>query len=755
MAKAFCISVELANKLKTAAKAGEIDIAKMYAMDSATRRGLFEKYVDKATAREINTGFEKAMVSTQKTALKKWAESTFTSSEKKTARFKDVLTKIEELDKAGVLTANDQNGFLEDLVFSKLGATVTSEESAMISKISKKLQAASTERTEFGTPTLEYFKARKEMEDYLDSITPSSNLKVATSVIARGTMLASIKSPMLNIESNTIQGLTQAFARRLENRKLGGANNAFAIKYAAFVNKVFKETGFDISRMISLDADRTIKGEERTTTQGKGVVRKLGRVYEDLVFKKLLSAPDTFFASMAFADRANIESTKIAQGEGLKGQALKDRSLQIFKDATSINPETPEGQAVRASGIADATYTTYTNDSLYADAALGIRKVFNTLSGDLRFGDQIMPFVKTPANVIGAGVDATGVLLPPKTMLRVIKTLNAIKSGESAKEAFGNNFKGFTKDVVRAGLGMTFAFMLASLFKPEDYIGEYPITEKERRLLELKRATTNSVKIGDKWISMDYFGPLGAPFIGLMYAKKYGKDLPSSIWEYYKGVGRQTAKLPGFDEFYNTVESLRQTAPGKNKSLSDEMRDIGNFALSFVRARTVPALLGDIAKGTDTAERKVDSKDAFAGFKAGIPGLRQDLPEKTDVFGATINTEGILSVLSFGSRVKTASNDPMTLELSRLQKVGQLPSITDVEKTSSRAKELQAQIGDPKFQRAKKEYGQAMKLQMQKTISSNAYKKASDDKKKELLEDIKDKEFDRMLKRYGYKKPKK
>jgi len=755
MAKAFCISKELANKLKTAAKAGEIDIAKMYEMDSAGRRGLFEKYVDKNTAREINTGFEKAMVSTQKTALKKWAESTFTSTEKKTAKYKDVLSKIDELDKAGLLTTSENNGFLEDLVSSKLGATVTSEETAKISELSKKLQATVGDRTEFNTPTLEYFKARKEMDDYLDSITPSSKLKVFTSVIARGTLLASPKTSGLNIESNSIQGLEQAFARRIENRRLGGVNNAFSLKYIAFVNKVFKETGYDISRMLTIDAERTIKGEERTTTQGKGLVRKIGRVYEDIVFKKMLSAPDTFFASMAFADRANIESTKIAQGEGLKGQALKERSLQIFKDATSISPETPEGQAVRASGIADATYSTYTNDSLYADATMGIRKVFNTLSGDLRLGDQIMPFVKTPANVIGAGVDSTGVLLPPKTMLRAIKTLNAIKSGESVKEAFGNNFKGFTKDIVRAGLGITFAFMLASLFDPEDYIGEYPASEKERRLLELKRATTNSVKIGDKWVSMDYFGPLGAPFIGLMYAKKYGKNLPSSIWEYYKGVGRQTAKLPGFDEFYDTIESLKQSSPGKSKSLSDEIRDVGNFALSFVRARTIPSIIGDIAKGTDTAERKVDSKDAFAGFKAGIPGLRQDLPEKKDVFGKTISTEGIVSVLAFGSRVKTAGNDPVVKELTRLEQVGQLPSITDVEKTSDRAKQLKTQIGDTKFQKAKTEYGQNMNKRIEQTIRTTSYKKTSDDEKKKMLEKIKDEEFDKILKRYGYRKPKK
>lgn len=755
MAKAFCISVELANKLKAAARAGEIDIAKMYNMNSEKRRALFEKYVDKGTAKEINTGFETAMISTQKTALKKWAESVFTASEKKTAKYKDVLSKIDELDKTGLLTPNSENGYLEDLVSSKLGATVTSEEAAKISKLSKRLQETASERTQFNTQTLEYFQARKEMDDYIDSITPSSQLKVASSVIARGTLLASFKSPLLNIESNTIQGLNQAFARRLENRKLGGVNNSYATKYALFVQKVFSKTGYDISRMVTLDTERTLHGEERVTTQGPGATRKVARIYEDLIFKRLLSGPDTFFASIAFADRANIESTKIAQSQGLKGKALQEKALTIFKDATSLEPKTPEGEAVRSSAIADAMYTTYTNKSAYSDIALGIRNLLNAASKDARLGDQLMPFVKTPANVIGAGIDSTGILLPPKTLLRMIKTMNDIKSGESVGSAFGNNFRGMTKDVVRAGLGITFAFMLSSLFNPEDYIGEYPVTEKERKLLELKRATTNSVKIGNKWISVDYFGPLGAPFIGLMYAKKYGKDLPTGIWEYYKGVGRQAAKIPGFEQLYDTVELLRQGTPGAGKSLNDEMRDVGNFVLSFVRARTIPSLIGDIAKGTDTVDRKVDSKDAVAGFKSGIPGMRQQLPEKRDVFGTAISTEGIMSVLAFGSRVKTASNDPVVKELSRLEQVGQLPSITDVEKTSDRAKQLKVQIGDDKFQRAKQEYGKSMKTKFEQTMKSNSYKKASDDEKKTSLQKIKDDEFDRMLKRYGYKKPKK
>lgn len=750
-----CITKRLAEQLKVAVKAGKINVAKMYEMTSKERRALFEHYVDTETASFVNGKFEEAMVSTDVNALKTWAKQTFNIKEKKSGKYNDVLKKIEDLKELGVLDPEKSTGFLEDLVASKLGATVTAEEAKIISEKSAKLQEQAGKKSQFGTPTLEYFEARREMENYMDSIVPSSRLRVATSVIARGTMLLSFKSPLLNIESNSVHGLIQAFERRLNTRKLGGANNKYAREYIGFVNKVYSKTAYDISRMQTLETESQIRGEEITKTQGEGKTRALGRFYEDLIFRKMQGAPDVIFSSLAFADRANIESTKIAQSLGLKGDEMSGKALEIFKDATSIEPTTEEGKAVRESAMADAFYSTYTNKSAYSDFALGIRKLFNLASGDMRVGDQIMPFVKTPANVIGAGIDASGVLLPVQTVARMAKAIKAIHAGEPLKEALGESFAGFAKTVIRSGLGLTFAWLISNLFKPEDFIGEYPVSDKERQLLALKNATTNSVRIGGKWWSLDYFGPLGAPIVGMLYAKKYGTDLPNTVWEYYKGVGRQAAKIPGFEQFYDTIEGLKGAAPGTGKKVDEELKELANFAVSFVKSRTIPALIGDVAKGTDTAERVASKEDILSQVKTGIPGVRQSLPEKKDVFGETVTTEGIISVLFAGSRLKTAKDSPVISELDRLSTTGNLPSITDVEKTSSRAKELKAQIGEEKFTQAKTKFGQALNKRIQQVITTSTYRNAIDEKKKTIIDNIKSKEFEKMLRGAGYKKPKK
>ena len=92
--KILCIPVEIADKLKSIAQKGEFDIEKMYEMDSASRRALFEKHVSKDLAKFINGEFEKAMISDSTNALKRWAEKTFNVASKKRVYIKMYLLKL-------------------------------------------------------------------------------------------------------------------------------------------------------------------------------------------------------------------------------------------------------------------------------------------------------------------------------------------------------------------------------------------------------------------------------------------------------------------------------------------------------------------------------------------------------------------------------------------------------------------------------------------------------------------------------------
>ena len=752
MSKGFCLPAELADKLIDGAKNGEIDIAKMYVMTSAERNTLFQKWLDKKSAEKINASFEEAMISEQKTALRSWAKKVFsTDTTAGKAKAEGLEGTINRLSDLGVLTPANSETYLADLVSQSLGATVTAEEAKVIDEKSAKIRSFANQKNEFGLPTMEYLTAKKEMQDYLDSVHPSSRLKVITSLIGRGSMLFSIKSPLVNIESNTVQAILKGTDRRILNKTFKGDNADYAGGYVKYIVDAFNKTGYDLSRMTTLKSDQLVRGERFTTAQGKGFVRKVGRFYEDFVFKKLMGTPDVVMSAIHFADSANLISTVIAKAEGLNGDARKSRALEIFKDATKINPETKEGQKVRDIAIQDAEASTYTEKSKYSDFALGIRNALDSVSGDFMLGEQAMPFVKTPANVVGAGVDRSGVLIPVELGVRLVKALDNIRKGEAPTEATRKAFDGLLAKLITAGLGLTVAYLLSLLFKPEDFIGEYPTSKKEQELLELRKAGTNSIKIGDHWISMDYFGALGSPFVGMMYAKKYGKDPKGYVYNYYVGVARQLSKLGGLVDISNIYSSLTSTPFGDTATLA---KNAEKSFIDYVSSRTIPALVSDVAKATDTKERVTSSDNLLSSVTSKIPVLREGLPVKRTVLGKEIPTEGFASTMLFGSRLSTSDSSPVIDELVRLDSVGKLPSITDYAKTSTAMLNLKKQIGEKAYYDAETYLGENLQTAFDREMKTGGYKSSDDDEKAKLLDNLKGDVLANTLLKFHYKKPK-
>lgn len=736
--RVFCIPPSIAENMKKAVRNGDIKVKDLYEMSTLERRGVFEKFATKELAQNINTAFEKAIVSKQQDALKKWAESVFTPQQKTKSEYKSVIEKINDLENLGVLNDVNSKNFLGDLVANKLGVEVTPAEIKTITEKANKLEAEFEKKTEDGIPSVDYWVARKEMDDYIHSLVPAHPLKVATSISGRGAMLLSIKSPLTNIISNTVMGAVQGLERRMASGTYKGLNNEFALQYVKKVNDIYAKSGFDISRMESLASNQVRLGEEIVSAQGPGKVRAVGRWYEDVVFKKLMGGPDTASSSVAFADSANLASTKLSGGS-------KAKALEIFKDATSLEPKTVEGEIVRSQAIADARYSTYTNKGGYSDLAMAIRSALNNATGNLRLGDQLMPFVKTPANVLQAGIDAAGVGFF-KGFARLPKALAEMKVGNKAP------MEDVVRLFVRSGLGMTLATTLVYMFNPDDFVGEYDsLSQKERDLANLKNAPYNSIKMGDKYVSLDYFGPLAASFVGLMYARKYGDTLPEKVFQYGRGVATQAVKVPGLREFSELVGNISDAV--KRGDLAASTQGLANEVVAYIRARVVPAIVNDFAKGTDENERQTD-KGALSKLKATIPGVRQTLPEKIDqTSGETMKTEGLISTLLFGSRVKTAKDNPVVNEINRLHGTDNTPVTMNIEKASSRFKELKKQIPQEQFQEALVFYGSNYKAKAERAIGGSVYQSKSDEDKKKALNKIREDVLDRTLKMFHYKKP--
>ncbi|MHA1400158.1 MAG: hypothetical protein ACTSQE_07400 [Candidatus Heimdallarchaeaceae archaeon] len=744
----FCIPKKLAKQLKQAAKSGEIKINELYDMTSGQRNEFFSNYVDGDTANKINAGFERAMLSEQQTAMSNWAKQVFIGKEK--GRRKNVLDKIDKLSDKGLLDPSSRSAFMEDLVGESLGVKVTAEEAQKIDSLSEKLRTEEAKGLDgFGVPKVGYWKARLELDNYLLSITPSSRVKITTSTIRRGLMLASIKSPLVNITGNTLLAFEQSLERRIKSGVSKGSVNQKLLKeYRKTAVDIFGKTGFDITRMQDIGEGRKTLGENITHSQGDGVVRKMGRVMEDTVFKQMLGKPDVWFAAMAQADSANLKATEQAKEEGFKGKALEKRATELFKDAMSISPTSDMGNRIRTNSIADAEFSTFTNDGGFAKASLKARDYLNAIQEDIAIGDQTIPFAKTPANAIQFSFDSAGI-----SAARGIKNFPA--AVRQYRRGDPSLLRDSYSDMFRSGFGIMGAILLANLFDPDDFIGMYPSSKKQRELLKLKGATPNSIKIGDKYYSLDYFGGFRGSLVGIMNAKKYGGNVTESLYNFARGNLAQLADMPGVEEVGEAYEFIQEAAPGGRLSQDELVRRTKTLTSDYSRSLVIPAILKDVAKAFDESERQVDWKNPADRWKADIPGLRQTLPEKLDVFGNVLKGEPAYSVMLFGARVKTAKDNAIVNELKELDKSDNLPSLTRPEYTSSRVKGLKEQVGDKKFKEAMTYFRSKYKEDTIRLIDSSRFKKMEDDEKRKAIDKIKNSSLDRMLKRYRYKKPRK
>ena len=612
---------------------------------------------------------------------------------------------------------------LEGVVTKELGVSVSSEEITKISKISKKIDKAEKSLgNDLGSPTkikehIDFFKAKAEMDKYIQSRIPSNKLKVLTGTIGRGMMLASIKSPVLNIGSNIEVGFSEALSRRIANGVLKGTNKKLATDFVKMANKIYQETGYDISRMSTI-YDSGYGGTRVlgnvVHSQGKGKIRKVGRLIEDVVFKQLMGAPDVVFASAHFADSVNLNARKMAKGNMKKAEKLMNDSMRL-------NPLTSEGKALREQGILDAEVATWTDSTWASKTSLGIRKILNEVSGDLRAGDYLLPFIKTTANVISTGMDYAGVGIP-KAMFKVV---NMMKTGDIKNQ---QAWSGAIRDVTRSGLGLTLGLIIASSLDDDDFIGAYDPSRAQ--IEQLKNSNYNAFRVGDKWISTDWLGPLSVTVSAMMYARKYGKTGAEKTFQYGKGVLSSAQSIPGISDIYDYV---RTSSYSKNKTLEEATGETGTYLIDQVSSRLIPSILNDFARGTDKFERKT-SKGVEA-LKAKIPGLRQTLPVKRDIFGNEILSEPMLSRILFGSRVKTAREDKLVSEVDEVSIfTGKAINFTNWDKTSGKKiGQFKDVVGVKEFNKAKVQYGKELYKLLDDTINSGEYEDASYEEKLKLI----------------------
>lgn len=577
-----------------------------------------------------------------------------------------------------------------------------------------------------GNPSVEAMRAKRELNDLIQAQNPSSTLAIWTSIFGRGVMLASVKSPMLNIISNIEAGLTEGITRRIMYKTTEKAVDANVKKeFSNYAWEVYKASGDIVSTMNDYDDDMRVIGEQILHSQGQGAFRAASRKVEEISFKYLMGAPDAVAKTLAFNDTADLLATKIAKEEGAKD--ISARATEIYKDAILIKPETEVGQKVREQAQAQAHYTTFTNDSWAARFGLSARNWLNMVGRNkVRLGDLTMKFVKTPANVQMMGLEyGFGSLYTLYNIQEVIKNPQSEVSQHAIRAA------------VRNGLGIALAALLYSMLDPEDYFSEFDtLNPKEKDRMRALGALPNSIKIGNRWVSLDYFGQIAIPLVGMLEARRN-----DGIRSYIQSGLTQAAKIPGIKETKQLIDTMSEYA---RYDLKPEkiVQMMAGTVLDQARAMTIPAIVNDVAKMTDDYERDTMG-GVFDKVIASIPGLRQTLPERYGVQGV-VETEPALSTLLFGSRVKTAQEDRLVREINKLSTKDEQPSISDVTKYG----DLRLLSAEKKV-KVRKEFYKLYNSESKKLISTREYQKKAPEEQKKALNKVRSRVVKSLKEKYS------
>lgn len=370
---------------------------------------------------------------------------------------------------------------------------------------------------------------------------------------------------------------------------------------------------------------------------------------------------------------------------------------------------------------------------------MNIQKTLNDVSGDLRIGDYLLPFIKTPANIIATGMDYAGMGIPKA----LVKTYQAFKTGDLKSPEY---VRGMTRDLARAGLGLVGALLITSQLKDDDFVGAYD--PNRAQIEQLRNSNYNAIRVGGKWISTDWLGPLMVPVTAMMYSRRYGKTWGEKKFLYAKGVLASAANIPGVSDI---ADAVRGIAYQKNQNLETLTGATADYITTTVYSRLVPSVLSDVARAIDPNVRQ--GGKGMGGVMSKIPFVSQTLPKKLDIFGNEIRSEGALSTLLFGSRVKTDKETEVVKEISRVSTVTDKGvAFTDWNKSSSKVlDQFKQRVGEKKFEDAKAKYGKELLRELTATLKNPIYKKLSDEDKLKVINGKDTDAMEMVFRQYGFK----
>lgn len=590
----FCLIPEQVTKFREALKTKELNLPDLLdpKMTSEARTAIFEKYAGD-NAKAINTAFEEKLVLKNRIlGLKNFASKLGgigKYSEQGKAALAKTISEYKAAQTEMIFNPKEQEAFLNDLADKKLGYHTSLETARNVAQLTKEANDLKTKNQGQAGVSDEYLQAKQKLGQYVTSQRPVGRLASIgqnLSIIGRNSLLSRPATPLKTAIGQIINSGMDLFTRRAGALSMKGANPELVSAANHEAWQTFRKTGINTPSMESMD-DLGRLGEKHNFdappegSKNAGMVdtaiRKVAQVSNKIVIDWAHNIPFTKFYQKAFFDMNNIFTGKIADSEGLKGDAAKARAAVIFKDANRIEPQTKEGAIVRLEAQKQAARVTSTNNTWVSRVSLGMKDALNKITPDFPLGNILEPIAKIPANIIANGIENSGVGLFTGAK-DIIQGRVKIQSTDLQTRYEGMaQFADGIQKVVRTAGALTAAAYFTHLLTSQDFRSD--------------KYGNHFVKIGNTWINTEYFSAISPALAGMMELKadyKPGQGFGNSVQQYAKGAGSSLLNTPGADVFTGLVGATQQKTLAKG---------VGAYASSLFSSRGEPIFISDLLSG--------------------------------------------------------------------------------------------------------------------------------------------------------------
>lgn len=459
-------------------------------------------------------------------------------------------------------------------------------------------------------------------------------------------LLSSPTTHMVNILSNTIVAALTVGERKIASAigpnippgetsaqlkgLVDGARDGFRLAWNAL------KTGEPTDPMQKVEAEKF----RAVTSENLNIAGPAGRFADFMgeairVPGRLLTAGDEYFKSVGYRMELYAQAYRQAFNEGLRDEAVAKRAVEIIE-----NP--PEN--IKQAAIDASRYQTFTNQ-------LGkTGKAVEQVRNNIPYARVVMPFVRTPVNVMSYAFERTP-LAPLSSSFR-----EEIAAGGARRDlALGKLIAGSMAMAVSADLVLSGSIT-----------GAGPTNPKMRNIMRATGWQPYSIKVGDKYYAYNRLDPVGAllglsadvtEIIGQTTEAEAAQIATAAALSVAQNMASKTY-MSGVTDFFDAFFSASLDPESSNYKLTSYLQRMA--------ASVVPASVANI-------ERFLSPEmSATYGFldrvKSRIPGYSDDLPPRRNIFGEPVVLEGgigpdIMSPIY----TSTAKDDPVADEMVRQQ----------------------------------------------------------------------------------------